>query len=96
MIGFSISRFSSAISTAGVQSVDVREVHVEHNHVRLESLRCLEQCAAVSDCSHNLAVQRQRPSDGSCQFGVVVGYEHTGGAWTTLTSFDGGHGRFVP
>ena len=47
------------------------EVEVDHNYVRLESLRCFEHGAAVCDASHDLAVQCQQPADGFCDFRVV-------------------------
>ena len=43
--------------TTHLQSVDVGQVEVDHNHVRLESLRGFQHCAAVCDVSHDVAVQ---------------------------------------
>ena len=43
--------------TARVQAVGVGEVEVEHNHVRLEPLHGVQDCAGVRDGSHDLAVQ---------------------------------------
>ena len=43
-----------------------------------ESLRRLQQCAAVRDGSHDLAVQRQQPADGFHHVRVVVRKQHAG------------------
>ena len=43
--------------TARVQTVGMREVEIEHNHVRLELLHGVQDCAGVRDGSHDLAVQ---------------------------------------
>ena len=77
MITF-ISGFTRVISRHASSESDVREVHIEHNHVRLESLRRLQQCAAVRDASHDLAVQCQQPADGFHHVRVVVRKQHAG------------------
>ena len=60
------------------QRVDVRQVHIEHDDVRLESLCRLQQCAAVRDASHDLAVLCQQPADGFHDVRVVVRKQHAG------------------
>ena len=75
--------------TARVQSVEVREVHVEHDHVGLEPLRCLEQEPAVGDGSHDLGVQCEQPADGCHDCRVVVRNEHAGSTGQTQTSIAG-------
>ena len=64
--------------TARLESVDVREIQVEHNHVRLESLGGLQQITAVGDRSYDVAVLRQQAGDGLHHVGVVVRKEHAG------------------
>ena len=61
-----------------LQCVDVREMHIEHNHVGLESLRRLQQRAAVRDASHDLEIQCQQPAEGFHDVRVVVCKQHTG------------------
>ena len=73
-----ISGFSLRDLTTRLQSVDVREVEVEHDHVRLESLRRLQHGAAVRDASHDVAVQCQHPADGFHHSRVVVRDQHAG------------------
>ena len=74
--------------TAGLQSVDVLEVHVEYIHVRLESSGCLQQCSAVGDAS--------QPSSPVPATGRRLSLRRGGRpqvtrgvASTTLTSMDG-------
>lgn len=43
--------------TTRLQSMDVREVHIEHHDVGLKSLRRFQQGASVGDASHHVAVQ---------------------------------------
>ena len=62
-------------------------LQVEHNHVRLESLRGLQQCTAVRDGSHDFAVQRQQPADGFHHARVVVRKQHAG-AWSATLASD--------
>ena len=64
--------------TTDLQSVDVGQVEVDHNHVGLESLRRFQHCAAVCDVSHDVAVQRQHPADRFRHSRVVFGYQHAG------------------
>ena len=61
-----------------LQGVDVREVHVEHDHVRLEPLRRLQQQAAIRDTAYDVAVQCQQPGDGFHHVRVVVRNQHAG------------------
>ncbi len=45
--------------TARLQSMDLREVDVEHKHVGLEPLNGLQQRAAVGDAADDIAIQCQ-------------------------------------
>ena len=54
------------------------QVEIDHNHVGLESLRCIYNGPAVCDVPHDFAVQRQHAADGFRHPRVVLRYQH---AW---------------
>ena len=72
------------ISRHALQCVDVREMHIEHNHVGLETLRRLQQRAAVRRSSHNLEIQCQQPAEGFHDVRVIVCEQDTGSRWTIM------------
>jgi hypothetical protein len=64
--------------TTRLQSVDVGQVDVDHNDVRLESSRGVHHGVAVSDVAYDVAVQRQHAANGFRHSWVVFGDQDAG------------------